>query len=304
MMKHLRHQSWAVNAWFRSIGLKPEVRKSLVPQVCVVQAADHRKARQSNPGPKDVKNKVIFITGGNSGIGLATAKLFAQHGASVAVFGRRSSQNEATKQEIENSGGRCLALTGDVTSRSDLEAVLTHTMQTFGAVHYAFNNAGTEQDFTPLAQQSDDDYRRIIDTNVRGTWLAMQLEIPLITASGGGAVVNMASVLGRVGLPHLSLYTASKHAIIGLTRSIAKEYANSAVRINSVSPGAIDTQMYRRTLTKNPGMAAAMPDLHPLGRIGAVEDVASAVLYLCRDAVGTNGQDILLDGGYTTVFGQ
>lgn len=246
-----------------------------------------------------MNNKTIFITGGNSGIGLATALLFAKQGANVAIFSRRRDENAAAREKIEKTGAKALDFAGDVTDETTVRNALTKTAETFGGLHFAFNNAGVEQFPTPLVDQTMADYRRIIDVNVMGVWLGLKHEIPLIEKSGGGCVVNNSSVAGLIGMAQIELYIASKHAVIGLTKSAALEYAKRGVRVNAVCPGAVDTEMYERFVSKDPELMRNIENMHPMGRSGTPEEIASAVLWLCRDATFTTGQALVLDGGFT-----
>jgi NAD(P)-dependent dehydrogenase (short-subunit alcohol dehydrogenase family) len=247
-----------------------------------------------------MKKKTIIITGGNAGLGLATALLFARNGANVGIIGRRAKENRMAREQIEAAGAQCLDFAGDVTDESFLHASVNKTAETFGELHYAFNNAGVEQVPTALPDQTIDDYRRIIDVNVMGVWLAMREEIPLIQRSGGGCIVNTASVAGLIGMAGIPLYIAAKHAVLGLTKSVALEFAKHGVRVNAVCPGAVRTDLYDRFTGKNPEMEKAIEAMHPMGRSGTPEEVASAVLYLCRDATWTTGQGLVMDGGFTT----
>lgn len=244
-------------------------------------------------------NKTILITGGNAGLGLATALLFARNGANVAILSRRAEQNRAARKQIEAAGAQCLDFSGDVTDEAFVRAAVCKTADTFGGLHYAFNNAGVEQVPAPLSKQTLDDYRRIIDVNVMGVWLAMREEIPLIQQSGGGCIVNTSSAGGLVGMAQIPLYIAAKHAVVGLTKSVALEFAKDGVRVNAVCPGSVRTDLFHRFTGKNPEMEQAMESMHPMGRVWMPEEVASAVLYLCRDATWTTGQSLAMDGGFT-----
>lgn len=246
-----------------------------------------------------MKNESILITGGNAGIGLATALLFARNGANVAIVGRRADQNKAAREKVEAEGVQCLDFAGDVTDEEFVRSVVSKTAEAFGGLHYAFNNAGVEQVPSALADQTVADYRRIIDVNVMGVWLAMREEVPVIKRSGGGCIVNTSSVAGLIGMAGVPLYIAAKHAVIGLTKSVALEFAKDGVRVNAVCPGAVRTDLYERFTGKNPEMEKAIESMHPMGRSGTPEEVASAVLYLCRDATWTTGQSIVMDGGLT-----
>jgi len=248
---------------------------------------------------KNLSGKTLFVTGGNTGIGLATALLFAAHGADIAIYARRAESNARAKAEVEARGVRCLTFTGDVTDESQLQAALAGTAEALGGLHYAFNNAGADQRAVLTADLTIADYQQQMDVNVLGTFLGIKHQIPLILASGGGAIVNNASAAGLIGTPFQALYAAAKAAVVSLTKSTALEYAKSGVRVNVVCPGATTGDMflrYRREFPEAAEMAAAM---HPMNRIGEREEVASAVLYLCRDASFTTGHALIIDGGLT-----
>lgn len=200
---------------------------------------------------------------------------------------------------LKPGGARCLAFRGDVTSKDYISRAIQATVETFGALHYAFNNAGIEQVPTPLPDQSDADYQCIMDINVKGVWLCMQQEVGYIQQAGGGCIVNTSSVAGHIGMAQIPLYIASKHAMIGLTKSVALEYAQLDVRVNAICPGAVKTDLYDRFTGKNPDMESAIEAMHTMGRSGTPEEVASAVVYLCKDATWTTGQSIIMDGGFT-----
>ena len=244
-----------------------------------------------------MENKSIIITGGNAGIGLATAKLFAEQGCKVAILGRREEQNAAAVEAIQEAGGTAISFAGSVTDEQFVRDTVAAVKEAFGGVHYVFNNAGVEQVPTPLVDQTEDDFRTIIDVNVMGVWLVMREAIPEIIASGGGCIVNTSSVAGHIGMAQVPLYIAAKHAVIGLTKSVALEYAQQGVRINAVCPGAVKTALYNRFTGQNAEVEKAIEAMHPMGRSGKPEEVASAVLYLCRDATWTTGQSVVMDGG-------
>jgi NAD(P)-dependent dehydrogenase (short-subunit alcohol dehydrogenase family) len=244
-----------------------------------------------------MKGKTIFITGGNDGIGLVTARLFAQLGANVAIMSRRAESNDAAKVDLESRGGRCIAITGNVSIEADVRRALEQTFEAFGRLDYAFNNAGVEQVPKRLPEQTEDDFDAVFDVDVKGVWLCMKHEIPHMIRSGGGAIVNDSSASGHHGIPMMPLYSAAKHAVLGLTKSVALEYATQGIRVNAVCPGAILTPGYERFVARDPGMKAKIENAHPMARAGRPEEVASAVLYLCRDATFTTGSSILTDGG-------
>jgi NAD(P)-dependent dehydrogenase (short-subunit alcohol dehydrogenase family) len=249
---------------------------------------------------KTLLGKTLFVTGGNTGIGLAAARLFAAEGANIAIFARRVDRNAAAKDELEKLGVRCLAIAGDVTDETSMADALRLTADTLGGLHYAFNNAGADQRAVLTTELTVEEYATQMDVNVKGTFLAMKHEIPLILASGGGAICNNASAAGLVGAPYQALYTAAKFAVVGLTKATALEYAKQALRVNVVCPGVTTGDMFMRYRAEFPEQAEFAVGLHPMNRIGDKEEVAKAVLYLCRDATFTTGHALVVDGGMTT----
>jgi len=244
-----------------------------------------------------LKGKSLFVTGGNAGIGLATARLFAEHGADIAIFARRVEQNAQAQRQLETLGVRCLVFAGDVTDETQLAEALARTADTLGGLHYAFNNAGADQRAVLTVDLTVADYATQMDVNVKGTFLGMKHQIPLILASGGGAICNNASAAGLVGTPYQALYAAAKFAVVGLTKSTALEYAKAGIRVNAVCPGATTGDMFLRYQAAFPEAAAMAAAMHPMKRIGDKEEVAQAVLYLCRDATFTTGHSLAIDGG-------
>ena len=244
-----------------------------------------------------IEGKTIFITGGNSGIGLDTALLFAENGANIAIVGRNADKNKRAVEKISSNGAACLAFAGSVSDEAFIDQALQATVAEFGGLHYAFNNAGTNQPSTPLVEQTNEDYDFIMDVNVRGTWLCMRKQVPHMLASGGGCIVNNASVTGHVAVATFPLYTASKHAVVGLTKAVALELAEQGIRVNCVSPGAVMTELWDEVMAG--GQDKAIIAAHPMGRVGHSREISSGVLYLCRDATWTTGQCLCIDGGYT-----
>jgi len=248
------------------------------------------------------ENKTVLITGGTSGIGKATALAFAKLGANVVVSGLGVAEGEQVAREITSTGGGALFVQTDVIREDDIIALIEKTVATFGGLHIAFNNAGVEGQFGLLTtEQTLEHYHQICDVNIRGVLLSLKHEIPAILRSGGGAIVNNSSTGGHIGLPGLSVYVASKFAVIGLTKTAALEFAKQGVRINSVSPGPIQTEMFDRAFGKGEtDIKRTIASQTPIGRIGMPEEIASAVLWLSSPgAAFTTGQDIIVDGGYT-----
>jgi NAD(P)-dependent dehydrogenase (short-subunit alcohol dehydrogenase family) len=250
---------------------------------------------------KTFENKTVLITGGTSGIGKATALAFAREGANVVVSGRRVAEGEKVAGEIASAGGRGLFVQTDVAREDEIIALVEKTMGAFGALDIAFNNAGTEGRIGPLTtEQTIEHYHQVCDINIRGVLLSMKHEIPAMLRSGGGAIVNNSSLAGHLGFPGASVYAASKFAVIGLTKSAALEFAGQGVRVNSVSPGLIQTEMLDRAFGEGETeMKKTMVTRTPVGHIGTPEEIASAVLWLSSPgAAFTTGQDIIVDGGF------
>ena len=244
------------------------------------------------------EGKVALVTGGTSGIGHATAVAFAREGAKVVVSGRREKEGGEVVAEIVKNGGEAIFVKTDITIESDVKVLVDKTIEAFGRLDYAFNNAGVEQSFTPLADQTEDDYKFVMDTNVKGVWLSMKYEIPAILANGG-AIVNTSSIAGLIGMATIPLYIASKHAVIGLTKSLAIEYGKQGIRINAVLPAAIETPMFDR-FASTPETQQYMASLHPIGRVGKAEEIADAVIWLCSDKSSfVTGTSLIVDGGFT-----
>src|SRR5581483_859238 len=244
------------------------------------------------------KDKVVLVTGGTSGIGKVTALEFARAGAKVVVSGRREKEGAEVVSNIEKLGGSAAFVRTDVSKDADVKAMVDFTISTYGRLDIAFNNAGVEW-MGPLAQTSEAAYRNVFDVNVWGVLNSMRHEIPAMLKTGGGAIVNTSSVAGRVGMAEVSTYIASKHAVEGLTKSLAMEFARQNIRINAVAPGPIATDMIDRFAGKEGEKRDYLASIVPMGRIGLSEDIAAAVIYLSSDAAKyVTGTSLLVDGGY------
>lgn len=242
--------------------------------------------------------KVAVITGGTTGIGRATAIAFAKEGVKVVVSGRREIEGAATVEMVEQVGGVAKFVRCDVTRESDIAALISQTVEAYGRLDFAFNNAGVEEPPCLVTDRQEEDIRRILDTNVLGVILSLKHEIPAILKAGGGAIVNNSSVAGLIGMRGVVTYNASKHAVIGITKSVALDYARKSVRVNAVCPGGVDSEMLDR-LAPTPELKSLFASLHPVGRIGTPEEVASVVVYLCSPAASfITGHAFPVDGGF------
>jgi NAD(P)-dependent dehydrogenase (short-subunit alcohol dehydrogenase family) len=216
-----------------------------------------------------LKDKVALVTGGTAGIGRATALAFGEAGATVVFSGRREAKGEETAKLIRDTGAECLFLRSDVSSEAEVRALMEKTIATYGRIDCAFNNAGTEGANNPLHEQSVEDFDKVMSINVRGLFLCMKYEIQQMLHQCSGAIVNTSSILGLVGYSGNSPYSASKHAVMGLTKSAALEYAKQGIRINALNPGPIATEMIDRMGFTADAAAAAIP----MGRIGQAAEL-------------------------------
>jgi NAD(P)-dependent dehydrogenase (short-subunit alcohol dehydrogenase family) len=246
--------------------------------------------------------KTVLVTGGAGGIGRAAALAFARAGARVAVSDVNAAGGEETAGLITQAGGEAIFVKADVSREAEVEALVTKTVIAFGRLDCAFNNAGIEEESKPLADCDEALFDRIMAVNVKGAWLCMKHEIRQMLKQGGGAIVNTASVAGLVGAPLQPAYAASKHAVVGMTRTAAAEYGKAGIRINSVCPGVIRTPMLERALEREPRREKGIVKVHPIGRIGEAEEIAGAVLWLCSDAASfVIGHQLAVDGGLTAI---
>jgi len=247
----------------------------------------------------ELRGKVAIVTGGTSGIGRDAAVLFAKAGAKAVVAGRREAEGKETIDLIRAAGGDGLFVKTDVSRAADVRALVQKTVEKFGRLDVAFNNAGIEGSWSPIAEQSEEDWDSTIDINLKGVWLCLKYEIQqMLKQGGGGAIVNMASVAGLIGSAGAATYCASKHGVMGLTKSAALETARSGIRVNVVCPAVIDTPMSER-LWGAPEANKFALGLHPIGRFGRPEEIAAAVVWMCSDGASfMTGQSLVLDGGF------
>jgi NAD(P)-dependent dehydrogenase (short-subunit alcohol dehydrogenase family) len=246
-------------------------------------------------------DKAVLVTGAGSGIGRVTARRLAERGARVAVASINEQQNVAAVDEIRSFGGEAISITADVSAASDVEHAVRRTVDAFGALHYAFNNAGIEGEFKPLTELSENVWDSVVDVNLKGIWLSMKYEIPAILASGGGAIVNTSTDLVPLGLPGTAIYTASKAGVDVLTRVGAIEYGRKGVRVNAVNPGNVKgTELTNRLWDE--AAVRRFEEANPLGKIASCDDIAEAVLWLLSPKSGhVNGQTLNIDGGLTLI---
>ena len=253
----------------------------------------------------NLDGKVALVTGASSGIGHAAAIALANAGANVVVTARREKRLEELVQEISNTGGAASAIRADMGSESDIESAVQHAVATYGRLDCAFNNAGIEGPSGPLHEYATSDFDEVMRINVRGVWLCMKYEIAQMLTQNSkdgepGTIVNGASASGIRGMRRQVAYTASKHAVIGMTRVAAQEYGQHGIRVNAVCPGFIETEMVDRLTRGDPERARWLAALSPLGRMGSPEEIAKSVVWLCsNESSYMNGEAMVLDGGMT-----
>ncbi len=247
----------------------------------------------------DFSNKVALITGGASGIGLATARAFGRAGAQIAIASRGDAAGREAQALLEREGVAASFIPCDVRQESQLARAVEVTLEHYGRLDVAFNGAGISGDFAPLERTNQDVWDDVMATNARGVWLAMRYEIPAMLASGGGAIVNMSSIYGAAGKAAHHAYVASKHAVLGLTRSVALEYASCGLRVNAICAGVTATSSMRQAQDLVPELVQALVGEHPMGRMASEQEVASAVLWLCSEDAGfVTGTAMAVDGGF------
>jgi NAD(P)-dependent dehydrogenase (short-subunit alcohol dehydrogenase family) len=247
----------------------------------------------------ECEGKVALVTGGTSGIGRETSVLFAKRGARVVVAGRREKEGKETVDLIRRAGGEAVFVETDVSRASDVKGLVEKTVEVFGGLDYAFNNAGIEGNWVPIVEQTEEDWDRTIDVNLKGTWLCLKFEIQQMLKQGrGGAIVNNSSIAGFIGSRGTATYSASKHGVLGLTKAAAIEVAGKGIRVNSVCPAAIETAMGDR-LFGAPDVKKTALTFYPMNRFGESIEVAEAVVWMCSSAASfMTGQSLVLDGGF------
>jgi NAD(P)-dependent dehydrogenase (short-subunit alcohol dehydrogenase family) len=246
---------------------------------------------------KELAGKVALVTGGTSGIGRETAVLFAKAGAKVVVAGRREPEGSETVEQVKAAGSESLFVKADVSKGIEVEALVQTAVEKFGRLDIAFNNAGIEGAWAPIVRQSEEDFDRTVAINLKGVWLCLKFEMREMLKQGGGVIVNMSSVTGLAGAAGAAAYSASKHGVIGLTKTAALENAKSGIRVNAVCPGFIETPMADR-IFRAPGVRKFVVGCHPVGRLGTPTEIAEAVVWMCSDrAAFMTGQTLVLDGG-------
>ncbi len=247
-----------------------------------------------------VTGKVAIVTGGGSGIGRASALAFAREGAKVVVADVVVEGGEETVRLIQHNGGAAIFVKTNVSKAAEVEALVARAVLTYGRLDCAHNNAGIEGPGATTVDYAEESWERVLAINLTGVWLCMKYEIPQMLKQGSGAIVNTASTAGLVGYPRGSAYVASKHGVVGLTKTAALEYAKSGIRVNAVCPGAIDTPMMGRITDHRPQRAARMAAAEPVGRMGQPAEIAEAVVWLCSEAASfVTGHAMAVDGGMT-----
>jgi NAD(P)-dependent dehydrogenase (short-subunit alcohol dehydrogenase family) len=260
-----------------------------------LSASNHKLKMNHYPNFSD---KVALVTGASSGMGLATAQAFAQAGAAVALADVKEDAVRKAAEQLVDEGHRALAIRCDVSDDAQVKALVERTVAEFGRLDAAFNNAGVMARMAPTADGSLEEFDRVIGVNLRGVWSCMRYELRQMERQGSGAIVNCSSIGGLTGDPGIAAYTASKHGVIGLTRTAALEYAAKGIRVNAVCPGTIDTPFARSVVSWDEQRFEVLAKAPPIGRAGQPEEIATAVLWLCSPGASyVVGQALAVDGG-------
>jgi NAD(P)-dependent dehydrogenase (short-subunit alcohol dehydrogenase family) len=247
----------------------------------------------------DFKTKVAFITGGASGIGFAIARAFTERGAKVTIASRGEAAGQAARAALERDGGDALFVRTDVRDEASVSRAISLAVEQFGRLDFAVNAAGIGGDMAPLERTNQTVWDDVLATNARGVWLAMRYEIAAMLAVGGGAIVNLSSIYGAAGKPAHHAYVASKHAVVGMTRSVALEYAARGIRVNALLAGVTATSGMLQAEAAVPELVQTLVAQHPVGRMAREEEIAAAALWLCSDAASyITGAPIAVDGGF------
>lgn len=246
------------------------------------------------------ENKVALVTGAASGIGLATAKAFAETGAAVTLADVHEDAVRSAAEELLAAGAKAIAVRCNVAAEAEVAAMVAQTVSTFGRLDAAFNNAGVQSPAVETADSTSEEFDRVTAINLRSVWLCMKYELLQMRKQGSGAIVNNSSIGGLIGLPGRAIYHASKHGVLGLTKSAALEYAAKGIRINAVCPGTINTPMVAEMLAKEPDAMKEIMRDQPIARLGEPEEIAAAVLWLCSPGASfVVGHALTVDGGFT-----
>jgi len=249
--------------------------------------------------PIEFSGRTVVVIGATAGIGRATVHAFAAAGANVVFAGLGAAEGRSIEAELRGKSTQALFVEADVRSEREVQVVVSRAAERFGRIHAAVNNAGTEGRFAPVQETTADDFEQVIGVNLRGVWHGLRAQIPHMLAHGGGAIVNTASSAGVTGIANIALYTASKHAIVGLTKAVALELAREHIRVNAVAPGPVDTGLLHRMVQGHVPIDAIAQSV-PMGRISQPAEIAEAILWLCSDAASyVTGHTLVIDGGLT-----